>query len=180
MEMFKEILMGLIQVLIITIVPIISKFVIDLIRAKSGEIDEVTKSVYLQNIISTVTNLVADSVAYVSQTYVDALKKDCKFNKEEQKMAFDKAYARIISMIDEESKDVLTAVFVDFSLWIHTLIEATVRIQIPVVEPELPAPQVILIPEAVIKEISVPEVTAEEVVHPELPVLAAEDENSQG
>lgn len=154
MDAFKDILLILIQAIIVTAVPILIKFVIDLLKAKSGQIKDGTASDNIKNIIDTVTRIVSEAVLYVSQTYVDALKKDGKFNKEEQEIAFALAFDRIMLLIDEESKAVLTSVFVDLGLWLHTLIEATIKLNKIEIEKEAIT---IVIPEA-------PEVIVEECV----------------
>ncbi len=154
MDVFKDILLILVQAIIVTTVPLLIKFVIDLLRAKSGQIKDSTASDNIKNIIDTVTNIIADSVLYVSQTYVDALKKDGKFNKKEQEIAFALAFDRAMSMIDDESKRVLTSIFLDLGLWLQTLIEATIKLNKVVAEKEAIT---IVTPE-------VPEVTVEECI----------------
>jgi hypothetical protein len=129
MEAIKDILLVLLQAVIVTAVPILAKFLIDLLKNKSAQLQDRTTNAYIDNIIMRVTDVVTNTVMFVSQTYVDNLKKEGKFDVEEQKIAFEMAYDRVMDMVDEESEIILTGIFGDFGLWVNTLIEAIVKIQ---------------------------------------------------
>lgn len=129
MEAIKDILLVLLQAVIVTAVPILAKFLVDLLKNKSTQIQDRVMNAYIDNIIMRVTDIVTNAVMFVSQTYVDNLKKEGKFDVEEQKIAFEMAYNRVMEMVDEESEDMLASVFGDFGLWVNTLIEAIVKIQ---------------------------------------------------
>lgn len=129
MEAIKDILLVLLQAVIITAVPILAKFLVDLLKNKSTQIQDRVTNAYIDNIIMRVTDIVTNAVMFVSQTYVDNLKNEGKFDVEEQKIAFEMAYDRVMDMVDEESEIILTGIFGDFSLWLNTLIEAIVKIQ---------------------------------------------------
>lgn len=102
-----------------------AKFLHD--RAKAaGEAEDAT---IIDQLIARVTDLAAKVVAYVSQRYVDELKKENKFSLENQKEAFKMAYDYLISMISDEAQVLIGAVFGDFQMWLTALIEAAVRKQ---------------------------------------------------
>lgn len=73
--------------------------------------------------------LVSQVVAFVSQRYVDELKKEDKFSPENQKKAFQMAYDGVLQMIDEETQGFLTIMFGDLQTWLTTAIEQAVRDQ---------------------------------------------------
>ena len=120
-------LLTLLQAVLVAAIPIIAKFVTDFIRVKVDEVQTRIQSENIQNIINRVSTLVADVVDYVSQTYVDDLKKSDQFSVEEQLAALEMAYRRTLGMIDENAKSVLDDVFGDVNTYIFTLIEAAVK-----------------------------------------------------
>lgn len=136
---YQELLPALLHSVIIGAVPILVGFIVNWILTGSKKLKETTKNERIRNAIDTVTNLVSDIVMYVSQTYVDALKKEGTFTKEKQLEALNMAYDRALEMIDERSKDVIESVFGDFGTYLLTLIEATVRKQKPPEQPTPPA-----------------------------------------
>ena len=121
------VLLTLLQAVLVATVPILAKFLSDLIRAKVAEISSHVSSQNIKNIIERVGALVYDVVDYVSQTYVDDLKQADQFSAEEQLAALNLAYARVVKMIDENSKAVLDDVFGDVNTYVYTLIEAAVK-----------------------------------------------------
>lgn len=83
----------------------------------------------MRNIVNTAGDVVTNAVAYVSQTYVDGLKKSGQFSIENQKQAFQMAYDRAVQLINDDSAAVIAAVFGNFSEWLTTAIEVAVRTQ---------------------------------------------------
>lgn len=129
MENWIDLLKTLLQVVIITIVPIISAYIINYLKAKATGLKLSTDNALLYSSIEMVEEIVTNAVAFVSQTYVDNLKKDGKFDIEEQKQAFNMAYDRIMQLVDQEQQEFLDVMFGNFSDWVGTLIEAAVRRQ---------------------------------------------------
>lgn len=72
-------------------------------------------------------NVISQVVDYVSQTYVDGLKKEGKFGKEQQEVAFELSYDYSMRLINEESKKACIEMFGDFELWVKSMIESSVR-----------------------------------------------------
>ncbi|MGI6689800.1 MAG: hypothetical protein ACOX63_02955 [Christensenellales bacterium] len=124
-----ELLKALLHAVIIAAVPTLTTFLIQYLMAGSKKAKEATASDHVKNTIETVTNLVADVVRYVSQTYVDTLKKDGTFTKERQIEALNMAYDRALSMISDRSKETIESVFGDVGTYLLTLIEAQVGVQ---------------------------------------------------
>lgn len=121
-----ELLKALLHAVIIAAVPTLTTFLINYLLAGSKKAKEATESDRIRNAIDTITNLVADIVRYVSQTYVDTLKKDGAFTKERQVEALNMALERALEMIDERSATIIESVFGDLSTYLITLIEAAV------------------------------------------------------
>ena len=86
------------------------------------------KNANLQAALETVQNIVTSTVYYVTQTYVDSLKKAGKFDAEAQEKAFKMAYDTIIEQLTVEQKTALQSVCTDVEAYIIALIESTVKI----------------------------------------------------
>ena len=70
-----NLLMELLYVVLIGTIPIVSKYLIQQIEAKKNEILKNDKAENFQNSIDGAMSLVEKVVDYVSQTYVDSVKK---------------------------------------------------------------------------------------------------------
>lgn len=72
-------------------------------------------------------NIVIQAVTCVSQTYVEALKKEDKFDKEAQKEAFEKAKTLVYALMKTECKKAVEEYYIDFDKWLITKIEEQVN-----------------------------------------------------
>lgn len=70
--------------------------------------------------------IITDAVKYVSQTYVDSLKKAGAFTKEAQVEAKEKCIERIKSLLSTEGRAYLTKIYKNLDLYIDTKLEAAV------------------------------------------------------
>lgn len=129
MEGLKDLGLALLQAVILAIVPILSGYLIQFIRAKAADIKAGTTNEHILNAIFLIEEIVTKAVAFVQQTYVDNLKKDGNFSVEEQKIAFEKAYESIVQLVNDEQKELIESLFGNFSDWLTILIEAAVRKQ---------------------------------------------------
>jgi hypothetical protein len=90
------------------------------------------KNEKIKQVSNLVLDLVRDSVLYVSQTFVDQLKKDGKFDEVAQKESFERALKRIKDNLTEESTKLLTELYGDIDKWLGTQIESIVRMNKPI------------------------------------------------
>ena len=67
-------------------------------------------------------------MCYYNQTYVDTLKRQGGFGKEEQEIAFQKTYEAVRSLMTVEMGEVLSEVYKDLDFYIKQKIEETVNI----------------------------------------------------
>lgn len=127
---FKEILNYVLYIVITVILPVVATYVVNLIKSKINEsniVAEVTKNKEIESIVKNALSDIMDAVLYVNQTYTDSLKASGKFDEEAQKTAFNKAYAKAISLISEETKKVITDLYGSFDRWLELKIEASVN-----------------------------------------------------
>ena len=79
---------------------------------------------YIEMLNSTIT----DCVIATTQTYVDTLKKQGKFDKEAQEQAFLMTFNAVSGLLTEESKKYLNEAIEDLDLYIKQKIESEVNI----------------------------------------------------
>ena len=122
-EQLKEILALLIQLVILPAIPIISKYVIDALKnwahSKAVEMENATIAEYLIDI----TDTIETAVLCTTQTYVESLKAQGKFDEEAQKIAFKKTKTTVMALLAQDAKDFLAKMYGDADLWIDTKIE---------------------------------------------------------
>lgn len=73
------------------------------------------------------TSIVSNAVLSVTQTFVDTMKKEGKFDEAAAKEAKDKALAIITGQLTPELKDYITSNFGDMAEYLGNLVEATVQ-----------------------------------------------------
>ena len=126
---FNEVLNYTLYIILTVILPVVATYIVNLIKSKIEEskiISEATKNEQLEETIKNALNDVMDAVLYVNQTYTDSLKASGKFDKEAQDIAFDKAYAKAVSLISESNRKTIEQVYGSFDEWLELKIEASV------------------------------------------------------
>ena len=120
----NEMLINIISVLVTAVViPVISLLGAKLVSWLSTKI----KNEKANKMIKTATEIVVSAVKTVFQTYVDALKKEGKFDKESQLLALTKAKDIALSQMTEDIKEFIQANYGELDLWLTTQIEATIN-----------------------------------------------------
>lgn len=126
---FQEFQQQIMYAVLTVIFPIVSAYVVALIRKKMKEIsmiEEVTKNEVISKLIQEASDNVLDAVLYVNQVYTDSLKASGNFNAQSQKKAFDMAMEEAKKIIANDSKDVIEMMYGSFDDWLKIKIEAFV------------------------------------------------------
>lgn len=89
-------------------------------------INKYIKNDKLKTILNSLNELVRNSVLAIQQTYVDALKKEGKFDEEAQKEAFERCLEYIKTNMPKDVKDWLDANSGDVEAYLRGLIEAQI------------------------------------------------------
>lgn len=97
------------------------------LNKKRVELAEKIKDETAKKYYDLASSAVLQAVQSISQTFVDQLKKDGKFDKQAQIEAFERARLLAETMISNSAREVLTEAYGDFNTWITTQIEAAVR-----------------------------------------------------
>lgn len=127
MEAFKEILEILMAVVIIPSIPVLAKYAVDALKEwadhKALEAENEVVAEYLTDI----TDIIYQAVISTTQTYVDSLKAQGKFDAEAQEIAFEKTKSTVMKLLAEDAVDFLADMYGDVDLWLNTKIEQMVN-----------------------------------------------------
>ena len=97
-----------------------------LITVKINELKQKTDNEMADKYLTILNNSICDAVLTTTQTYVEALKKEGKFDAEAQKVAFEKTYNAVMAVLTEDAKEVLGEVIGDLNTYVTNKIEAEV------------------------------------------------------
>jgi hypothetical protein len=121
----NEILINIISVVVTSIVlPLLSIAGAKLVQLINSKINNNKAA----NFLSTATTIIINAVRTVFQTYVEALKKEDKFDEASQKLALLKARDIALNQMTDDVKNYITSTYGDLDTWINTNIEATINI----------------------------------------------------
>lgn len=128
-ETLNELLMTIIQAVIIPAIPIVVAYLVKLLKAKTEQTATKISNELVRQYLQEAIDSVLQAVTYVSQTYVDSLKKQGKFDEEAQKIAFNTAKNIALQLLTTEAKQMIEDLYGDLMLWLDTKIEQTVKEQ---------------------------------------------------
>ena len=72
-------------------------------------------------------NTITSAVLATTQTYVEGLKKEGRFDLEAQKIAFEQTYDAVMGVLTDEAKKYITTAIGDIELYVTNKIEAEVK-----------------------------------------------------
>jgi len=126
METMHDLLLTFIKVLIVTIVPLMTTYVIGYIKAKMDQVGVQIKSERARQHLEELTNAITAAVAHTSQTYVDQLKQSNLFTKDAHLIALESAKNTALNTLNPKTKDFLTDAYGDLNTLLETKIEKAV------------------------------------------------------
>lgn len=106
----------------------LSTFLCVFIKNKTEQLKLVSNNETVNKYIGIATEVITDCVNMVTQTYVETLKKQNKFDKEAQQEAFSQCKQQVLNLLTDDAKLVIQEVYGDIDKWIDTKIESTVNI----------------------------------------------------
>lgn len=125
----KEILTTLVQVVVIPAIPVLVTYLVKYLKAKAEQTTTKINNKLVRTYLQEATDAVLQAVTYTAQTYVDTLKKQGKFDKKAQKIAFNTAKDIALKLLTDEAKQMIEDLYGDLMLWLDTKIEQTVKEQ---------------------------------------------------
>lgn len=122
-----EIVIQIIQVCIIPLFGILTKFLIDFLSAKRDELNSKTDNEIAQKYTNMVYQTVVDCVIATNQTFVESLKKSGSFDEAAQKEAFNRTMNAIMTILSDDAKEYIAEATGDLNTYLTQLIEAEVN-----------------------------------------------------
>lgn len=103
-------------------------YLVFLIKAKINELKLKHESDLAKKYFDMLDKTICDAVIATNQTYVDALKKEGKFDTEAQKKAFKQTYDTVMKLLTADAKEYLESAVADLTVYINTRIESEVKL----------------------------------------------------
>lgn len=125
MEM--EILSAVFELCILPLLLILTKYTVQFISVKTKELTVKSDSDREKKYITMISNTVSDCVIATNQTYVESLKKQGKFDKEAQIVAFNKTKEAVLQILSADAIEYIHETTNDVDVYLTQLIEAQVN-----------------------------------------------------
>ena len=122
-----EIVIQIIQVCVIPLLGILTKYLVDYLTAKRNEINSKTDNETARKYTNMIYQTVVDCVIATNQTYVDSLKKSGSFDEAAQKEAFNRTMNAIMTILSDDAKEYITEATGDLNTYLTQLIESEVN-----------------------------------------------------
>ena len=122
-----EIVIQIIQVCIIPLFGILTKFLVDFLSAKRDELNSKTDNEIAQKYTNMVYQTIVDCVIATNQTFVESLKKSGSFDEAAQKEAFNRTMNAVMTILSDDAKEYIAEVTGDLNTYLTQLIEAEVN-----------------------------------------------------
>lgn len=125
---WMNVLSQIFEIVIFPLLGIGTAYLIVLIRAKIQELKQKKDDELYHKYLTMLENTVIDCVLATTQTYVEALKKEGKFDADAQKIAFTKTYTNVMNILSKEAKKYLENALGDLEQYVYNKIEAEVKL----------------------------------------------------
>ena len=125
---YNELITSIFQVCIIPLLGVLISFFVKWVNAKSAELKAQTDNTLTKKYLDMLDKSISQAVIATTQTYVDTLKKQGKFDKEAQKEAFNRVYESVMLTLNEEAATYLETAIGDLQEYIVNKIETDVKL----------------------------------------------------
>lgn len=122
-----EIVIQIIQVCVIPLLGILTKFLVDFLSAKRDELNSKTDNEIAQKYTNMIYQTVVDCVIATNQTFVESLKKSGSFDEVAQKEAFNRTMSAVMAILSDDAKEYIAEATGDLNTYLTQLIEAEVN-----------------------------------------------------
>lgn len=122
-----DIVIQIIEVCIIPLFGILTKYLVDFLTAKRDELNSKTNNEIAKKYTDMIYQTVVDCVIATNQTYVDSLKKSDSFDEAAQKEAFNRTMNAVLAILGDDAKDYIQQATGDLNTYLTQLIESEVN-----------------------------------------------------
>ena len=126
--MKPEVISQIFELIVFPFLFVLTGFMIQFIKTKTQELKNKTNNETQQKYLTMFEDTITTCVLATNQTYVDALKKEGKFDAEAQKKAFELTKDAVLTILTEDAKEYLTELYGDLNKQLTSLIEAQVKV----------------------------------------------------
>lgn len=125
---WMNILAQLFEIVVFPLLAIGTVYLISLIKVKIQEIKQYKEEALYNKYLTMLESTIIDCVISTTQTYVEALKKQGKFDADAQKIAFTKTYTNVMAILNKDAKEYLEEAIGDLETYVYNKIEAEVNL----------------------------------------------------
>ena len=125
---WSTILPQLFELVLFPLISIGVVYLIYFLNVKTKELKDKTDNDTFDKYLDMLNSTIAQCVIATTQTYVSSLKQQGKFDEEAQKIAFQKTYENVMSILTAESKYYLQTALGDLEAYVNSRIEAEVAL----------------------------------------------------
>lgn len=125
---WAEILEQIFNLVIYPVLGLVGIYLTYLIKVKINELKQKTKDDTAKKYLDMLNETIAAAVLATTQTYVEALKKQGKFDEAAQKEAFKQTYEAVMKVLTDEAMKYITVSVGDIETYITNQIESQVKI----------------------------------------------------
>lgn len=115
-----ELIQQIFELCIVPLLAVLTGYLVTWIKAKTAEIEQ-----------NKYTDLISDTIIQcviaTNQTYVEALKKEGKFDAEAQEKAFEITKQAVLAVLTNQARDFIEMSYGDVEAWLNQQIEATIN-----------------------------------------------------
>lgn len=125
---WMNVLSQVFEIVIFPLLGIGTIYLIGLIKTKIQELKQKKDDELYHKYLAMLEDTIISCVLSTTQTYVEALKKEGKFDADAQKIAFTKTYTNVMNILGDDVKEYLQEVIGDLETYVYNKIEAEVKL----------------------------------------------------
>lgn len=125
---WMEVLEQVFELIIYPVLSIAGVYLTYLISTKIKELKQKTADETAKKYLDMLDSTIQNAVLATTQTYVDTLKKQGKFDAEAQKIAFKQTYDAVMSVLTADAIKYITTAVGDLNVYVTNKIEADVKL----------------------------------------------------
>lgn len=125
---WMEVLEQVFELIIYPVLSIAGVYLTYLISTKIKELKQKTADETAKKYLDMLDSTIQNAVLATTQTYVDTLKKQGKFDMEAQKVAFKQTYDAVMSVLTADAIKYITTAVGDLDVYVTNKIEADVKL----------------------------------------------------
>lgn len=123
---WMSVLANIFELVVFPLLAIGSVYLINLIKIKIQEMKQKKNDDLYHKYLGMLEDTIISCVLATTQTYVDGLKKQGKFDAEAQKTAFEMTYKNVMAILTDDAKEYLQSAIGDLQVFVNNKIEAEV------------------------------------------------------